>query len=107
MTITINAVIDPATQSITGVTGTAITASFPFSTVGFTGLITYTSTALPTGLAISSTTGVISGTPTETTAATAYTVTATDSLLRTAAASVTITISVVSNTFTVVGDLTT
>ncbi len=95
MTITINAAITPATQTITGVAGTAITASTPFSTAGFTGLITYAVTAgtLPTGLSISSSTGVISGTPTGASAQANYTITATDSLSRTATAIVTITIS--------------
>lgn len=95
MTITINAAITPATQTITGVAGTAITASTPFSTAGFTGLITYAVTAgtLPTGLSINSSTGVISGTPTGASAQANYTITATDSLSRTATAIVTITIS--------------
>jgi hypothetical protein len=94
VSITVNAVLTPATQTITGVAGTAITPTSAFSTAGFTGLISFTTTtALPSALTINAQTGVISGTPAAALAATAFTVRATDSLSRTADATVTITFS--------------
>jgi hypothetical protein len=68
----------PATQTVTATAGTAITATTAFTTNGLSGTTSYAvSPALPTGLAMSATTGVISGTPSTTQAATTYTVTAT------------------------------
>ena len=92
VTITINPAITPTTQTITGTVGTAITATTPFTPFGFTGLITYTiSPALPAGLTLNASTGVISGTATIGQVATNHTITATDSLSRTATSTVSVT----------------
>ena len=85
--------IAPATNTITGNSGTAITTTAAYTARNFAAPqdLGYTiSSGLPTGLSFNASTGVISGTPTETKSAT-YTVTA-RSLLETATATVTITI---------------
>ena len=85
--------IAPATNTVTGNSGTAITTTAAYTARNFAAPqdLGYTiSSGLPTGLSFNASTGVISGTPTETKSAT-YTVTA-RSLLETATATVTITI---------------
>jgi hypothetical protein len=83
----------PATQTVTANMNSAITPTSSFSTSGLSGTVTYTVTpALPAGLAISSTTGVISGTPTTTQATTTYTITANGATSGSANAKVTITV---------------
>ncbi len=85
--------IAPSTNTITGNSGTAITTTAAYTARNFAAPqdLGYTiSSGLPTGLSFNASTGVISGTPTETKSAT-YTVTA-RSLLETATATVTITI---------------
>ena len=73
----INAEINPATQTISGTSGSAIsnTSAFTYKNFGF--IPTYSiSTTLPIGLSLNTSTGVISGTPTNSLASTVYTVTA-------------------------------
>ena len=79
LTITAVPVMTPATQSITGVVGTAITATTAFTASTVTGTKTLTvSPALPAGLTINATTGVVSGTPTAVAQQATHVVTATD-----------------------------
>ena len=96
MTITIAAApaaaLSPATQTVNGTVGTAITATTAFTATNFTATVTYDSDRLPAGLTLNTTTGVISGTPTAAQSATNYTVTGTDSNRNSATATVTITI---------------
>jgi PKD repeat protein len=97
LTITVNAALLPPANltytqmSPTYVTGSAITANNPSSTGG--AVASYAvAPALPTGLTLNTTTGVITGTPTVATAATNYVVTATN-----AAGSTTATLSITVN----------
>jgi len=70
----------PTTQNLNATKDLAISATSTFTPSGLTGTLTYTITpALPNGLSISATTGVITGTPTVTLARTVFTITATDS----------------------------
>ncbi|MGI9132044.1 MAG: fibronectin type III domain-containing protein [Candidatus Nanopelagicaceae bacterium] len=64
--------ISPSTQNVSGTTGTAITDTSAFTPSNISGTVAYTVTSgtLPAGLSISSSTGVISGTPTETNSST-------------------------------------
>ena len=79
LTITAVPVMTPATQSITGVVGTAIAATTAFTASTVTGTKTFTvSPALPAGLTINATTGVVSGTPTAVAQQATHVVTATD-----------------------------
>jgi subtilisin family serine protease len=69
----INAEITPATQSISGTSGSAIsnTTAFTYRNFGFTP--TYSiSSALPSGLSLNTSTGVISGTPASSMASTSF-----------------------------------
>ncbi|MDH6153745.1 hypothetical protein M2124_000001, partial [Polynucleobacter sphagniphilus] len=85
----------PASQTVNGVAGTALTATSTFVTTGLVGAVSYAvSPALPTGLSISSSTGVISGTPSTAQAATTYTVTATGATAGSSTATVSIAIGV-------------
>jgi len=87
--------LSPATQTLIGITGTALTASATFTATGFAGSpITYALSGgtLPTGLSFSTSTGVISGTPTAVKTTTTYTVTATTALGESAAAAITLTV---------------
>lgn len=72
--------ISPASQSVSGTTGTAITATSAFTPSNFSaGTIAYTvSPALPAGLNLAGSTGVITGTPSAVSASATYTVTATN-----------------------------
>jgi predicted CXXCH cytochrome family protein len=68
----------PATQVVNGLAGEAIGPTTAFTPTGVGGPVTYTvSPALPDGLTMSDTTGVITGTPVLAQVATDYTVTAT------------------------------
>ncbi len=69
--------ITPSTQSVSGVATFAITPTTAYTPVNLTSPVYTVSPALPAGLVISSTTGVISGTPTSTSASNSYVVTAT------------------------------
>ena len=80
----------PSTQTVSGTTGTAVTASTAFTPANFTGSVTYavTNGTLPAGLSLSSTTGVVSGTPTAASTAT-VTITASGATAGTATATIT------------------
>lgn len=83
--------LSPASQAVQGTAGAAITATTAFTATGFAGAMSYTvSPALPSGLNISQSTGVISGTPAAAQAASSYTVTATGATAGTATAIVSI-----------------
>jgi len=85
------ATIAPATQTVSGTTGVAIAPTTAYSDTELGAKTFSVSPALPSGLSLNSSTGVISGTPTLASASTTYTVTATDGIL-TATATVTITV---------------
>ena len=73
--------ITPTTQTVAGVVGTAITSTTAYTPVYFSGTILYSiSPNLPAGLALNSSTGVVSGTPTANSAYTVYTISAVGSL---------------------------
>ena len=59
-----SATISPSTFNITGTVGSPITPTAGFTASNFSGSVTYSAQGLPSGLTISSSTGVISGTPT-------------------------------------------
>ncbi|WP_040481880.1 putative Ig domain-containing protein [Luminiphilus syltensis] len=94
----------PTTQTINGIVGTAITASTTLTATNFAGDVTYAvSPALPAGLSLDTTTGVISGTPTATQASTDHIITGTGATSGSATTTVTITVVEVSealSTFT-------
>lgn len=84
--------ISPATQTISGVPGTAITPTTAFTPAEFSGTPTYSVTGdLPDGLTLDTTTGVISGTPVNPMAAQTFTITGTY-LTETATSTVTISV---------------
>ena len=78
--------VTPSSQTVTGTPGVAITATSTLTTSGLNGTVTFSSGALPTGLTLNSSTGVVSGTPTVTSIAT-VTITATGSSSGTATSS--------------------
>ncbi len=67
----------PATQTVNGVLGTAITPTLALTPSNFSGSVTYTAAGLPAGLYLDGSTGVISGTPTSAQASAATTITGT------------------------------
>lgn len=92
--------ITPGTQTVTGTTGSAITATAAYQTKGIAGAVTYavTNGTLPAGLQLNASTGVISGTPTSASTAT-VTITATGA--SSGSATATVTFSVTTPTTTV------
>ena len=88
--IIVGSVITPSTQTVSGTTGSAIAATTAFTSSNFTGAVSYavTSGTLPAGLFISSSTGVVSGTPT-TASTDTITITATGATTGSATATVT------------------
>ena len=69
--------ITPATTTISGVVGTAMTPTAGYTTTNFTGAVSYAiAPAIPAGLKFDTATGSISGTPTLAQLVTAYKVTA-------------------------------
>lgn len=98
VTITAVPTMTPATQTVSGRVGTAITATTAFTAANVTGTKTFTiNPALPAGLTLNPTTGVISGTPTATQAAATHTVSVTDGT-NFAAATVSITVTAATET---------
>ena len=84
--------LSPATQTLSGTAGTAITPTTAFTPTGLTAPITYSvSPDLPAGLLLDAATGVISGTPEAEQSALTYTITASDGTF-TATADVNITV---------------
>ncbi len=82
----------PSAQSLSGTVGAAVTATTAYTVTGITGTKVFAvSPSLPAGLSLNTSTGVISGTPTESSVATDFTVTATDGT-SSATAKVTITV---------------
>jgi uncharacterized repeat protein (TIGR02543 family) len=92
--------LTPSTQTVTGMTGTPITATSAFTQKGFYGDMSYavTSGTLPAGLTLDSATGVISGTPTAASSAT-ITVTASGSAFGSATTAVTFSVTAPTVTF--------
>ena len=85
--------ISPLNQTLTGVMNKAIRSTQTLTATNFTGPVTYSiSPALSAGLAMSTTTGVISGTPTIDQALTTYTIAGTDGT-SSATSTITVTIS--------------
>jgi alpha-tubulin suppressor-like RCC1 family protein len=73
--------LSPATQTVSGAVGSAIASTTAYTAIYFSGTISYSiSPALPAGLSINSSTGVVSGTPTAIADPKNYTVTAVGSL---------------------------
>jgi hypothetical protein len=67
--------LSPATQTVSGTKGSAITPTSAFTPTGLTAPITYSvSPGLPDGLTLNTSTGVISGTPTAEQSSLAYTI---------------------------------
>ena len=91
-----SAALSPASQTVNGTVGTAITATTAYTATNFTGDVVYSiDSRLPPGLSLDTDTGVISGTPTEAQSATTYTVTGEDRSGNTATATVSITVAAV------------
>ena len=78
--------VSPSSQTVTGTPGVAITSTSTLTASGLNGTVTFSSGALPTGLTLNTSTGVVSGTPTVTSTAT-VTITATGSSSGTATSS--------------------
>jgi len=71
--------VTPAAQSVSGVVGTAISATTAYTVTGISGTKVFViSPTLPAGLTMNSSTGVVSGTPTASSVASNYTVTVSD-----------------------------
>jgi uncharacterized delta-60 repeat protein len=95
----LNAAISPSTQAINGTVGMAITPTTAYTASGFTGTVSYSvNPTLPSGLNISSSTGVISGTPAAAQSVATYTVTGTDG---TSSATATVDITVVAPPYSI------
>lgn len=91
--LTVEAIVAPAIQSVRATVGVAVQPTLPLTTAGLSGTATYAvSPALPTGLTLDPSTGVITGTPSEAQIATSYKITGTDGVV---SASSTLTIEVV------------
>ena len=86
--------LSPASQTVTGTAGVTITPTTAFTPSGFGGTVSYAvSPALPSGLSLSTSTGVVSGTPVTAQLATTYTVTGTGSTSGVATATVSLAVS--------------
>jgi len=78
ITVTGTATLSPSSQTVSGRVGAAITATTAFTATGLTSPFYSIAPALPTGMTFSSSTGVLSGTPTAARTAATYVVTAAD-----------------------------
>jgi len=86
--------LSPSTQSVSGTAGSSITATTAYTATNFSGTLSYAvSPALPSGLSLDSSTGVVSGTPSASQSATSYTITGTGSGSGSATATISITVS--------------
>jgi len=93
ITVIAAASVGPASQTVSGLVGTAITPTSALTGTNFTGSVSYAiNPPLPTGLTMDATTGVISGTPTATQSASSYTITGTGATSGSATATVSITV---------------
>lgn len=93
ITVTAPAAVTPATQTLSGRVGTAITNTSTLTAANFSGAVSFSvSPALPAGLSLNSSTGVISGTPTATQSATTHTITGTGATSGSATATVSVTV---------------
>lgn len=78
-TASANTQVTPAAQSVSGVVGTAISATTAYTVTGISGTKVFViSPTLPAGLSINTSTGVVSGTPSAASVAANYTVTVSD-----------------------------
>jgi hypothetical protein len=83
----------PATQTVSAVAGSAITATTALAQTNFSGTVTFSaSPPLPTGLSLDTSTGVVSGTPSVPQISTTYTISGTGTISGNATATVAITI---------------
>ncbi len=74
-----NTQVTPAAQSVSGVVGTAVSATTAYTITGISGTKVFViSPTLPAGLSINTATGVVSGTPSAASVAANYTVTVSD-----------------------------
>lgn len=79
ITISANPALSPATQSVIARSGVGIAPTTALTASGYTGTVTYSiSPALPTGFALNTSTGVVTGSSSTARAATEYTITGTD-----------------------------
>lgn len=86
--------ISPSTQTVSGTVGSSITSTTAYTATNFTGTLSYAvSPALPSGLSLDTSTGVVSGTPSASQSATSYTITGTGSGSGSATATISITVS--------------
>lgn len=93
------AAVSPSTQSLNATYGSAMSQSSSISTTGITGAVTYAiSPALPTGLTLNTSTGVISGTPTQAKSTTNYSLTATGATAGTYTSVVTLSVAAITPT---------
>jgi hypothetical protein len=99
--------LSPTSQTISGSVNSAISNSSTITASNFTGAVTYsvTSGSLPAGLAINSSTGVISGTPTTSSSST-ITVTGTGATSGSATTSVTFAVAAVAPSAPVINSIT-
>lgn len=91
--------ITPSTQSVNGIAGTQISATTAFTASNLTNPTYTISPSLPSGLTLNASTGVITGTPSNSQTSTTYTVTATSG---SSSATATIAISILGSTQNVV-----
>jgi hypothetical protein len=83
----------PATQNVSGIAGSPIAATAALAQTNFGGTVTFNiSPALPTGLSLDTSTGVISGTPSAPQITTTYTITGTGATSGNATSTVTMAI---------------
>jgi hypothetical protein len=89
----LSATLSPSSQTITGVAGVPIASTNVLIATNFAGAVTYNiAPALPSGLALNTNTGVVSGTPSIAIPTTSYVITGTGASSGTATTSLTITL---------------
>lgn len=86
--------VSPSSQMVSGTVGTAITDTAALAASGFLGSVSYSvAPALPAGLSLDASTGVISGTPSAVSATVIYTITAAGAIAGEDTSTVSITVS--------------